>query len=365
MKSAFLKYTVSFLALLVAASQVLAQSETSTGQPSPAAVMGGMAGGGGGDFSGYVPSAGMVVGGGPVQAGTADAGQADAGAKPAAGSQSPATPAGNKLPPLSDGHVVSREKVEGFNQAIEQSFPMTPEMLRRYRDIFEANERALQERATPEAQVDAGFISLEPGEVPSQITVAPGIASVLGFYDMTGQPWPIDQYVLGSGADFQVAQLGLGSNNVAVTPLARFGTTNLVIVLKDQPKPVVMQVRISEEKAHYRHDVQIMAAGPNASQNTAARDSHVTEAGSQILLAALSGVDLPASARSVRIDGVDARAWKVGERLFIRSKHALLSPSWLSSMSGPDGIRVYEITPGPVALFSVDGTIVRADVVLP
>lgn len=334
----------------------------------PANQISGMVGGKGGAFAGYVysPNSGMLVGGAATEA---DAGQQDV-AQTSPG-VNPATPASNRpapgqggLPPLSDGHHISAEKVEGFNQAVEQNFPMTPEMIRKFREIYDANDRALNERAEPEAKIDTGFISLEPGQAPSEIGVAPGIATVIGFYDVTGQPWPVEQYVLGSGENFQVLQLGETSNNLAVTPLKRFGWTNLIVVMKGQAKPVVMRVNISEQVAHYRHDVQIMDHGPNAVVNTAGQRV-ITEAGDGVLMAALAGVDLPSNAKTVRIVGVEARAWQVGEKLYVRSKHALLSPSWLSSMSGPDGVRVYEIKPGPVALFSVDGQIVRADVVLP
>ncbi|MCW3782613.1 DotH/IcmK family type IV secretion protein [Defluviimonas salinarum] len=346
MKKTILGSSTAILAVMASAGLSFAQQNPSAGS-SPAAVVGGLADGPSGGFSGYVPSAstGMAVGG--------------------SGAAAPAATAGEGLPKITDGKHLSAEKVEGFNEAVEENFPMTPDMIRRYREIFDESQRALLEREEPDARVDAGFISLEPGETPPTLTVAPGIASVIGFYDVTGQPWPITQYVLGSGSDFQVIQLGEESNNVAVTPLARLGWTNLVIVLKGEPKPVVMRVGISEKTAHFRHDVQIMSAGPNASANTAAEDLAVREAGSATLLAVLSGVDLPAGSKPVQVQGVDARGWIIGENLYLRSKHPLLSPSWLSSMSGPDGIRVYEVSKSSVALFSVDGTIVRADVVLP
>lgn len=353
------------LVAIVATSAAQAQNAPAS---TPATQVNGMVGGTGGAFAGYVPSAnsGMFVGGASA-ATSGEAAQSGAlGAPVAAAQANPDRPAPGKggIPALSDGKVVSADKVEGFNQSVEQNFPMTPEMIRKFREIYDANDRALNERAEPEAKIDTGFISLEPGQAPSEIGVAPGIATVIGFYDVTGQPWPVEQYVLGSGENFQVLQLGETSNNLALTPLQRFGWTNLIVVLKGEAKPVVMRVNISEEVAHFRHDVQIMAQGPNAVQNTAGAKV-ITEAGDGVLMAALAGVDLPSNAKAVRIVGVDARAWKVGEKLYIRSKHALLSPSWLGSMSGPDGVRVYEIKPGPVALFSVDGQIVRADVVLP
>lgn len=345
-----LKKTTSLIAATIAFALPAAAQDAIPLPQGPAATQSGQG------FSGYVPSrisGGMVSGGSATQA--------------AAGETSESVPAvaASRTPGLATGTEATPDRIEGFNKAVEDVFPMTPDMLRRYREIFEASERAMLEKSEPSAKIDAGFISLEPGETPAQLTVAPGIASVIGIYDATGQAWPISQYVLGSGENFQVIQLGDSSNNLAITPLVRLGWTNLVIVLKDEPKPIVMRIEISEGTAHYRHDVQVMKNGPNAVDNLAVTSSAVREAGSTTLLAALTGVDLPPGSVRVPVRGVEARAWMIGDRLFLRSKHALLSPSWEGSMSGPDGVRVYELNPASVALFSVDGAIVRADVEIP
>ncbi|WP_027234540.1 DotH/IcmK family type IV secretion protein [Leisingera caerulea] len=337
------------IALLSCTGMALAQQNPSSAGTSPAAEMGGQADGSSGIFSGYVPSAaprGMATGGSAVPAAPTDAN-------------------GNPLPKLNDGNQLNADKIDGFNQAIENNFPMTPEMVRKFRDIYEANQRALLEREEPDARVDAGFISLEPGETPPVLTLAPSIASVIGFYDVTGQPWPITQYVVGSGQDFEVIQLGEQANNLAMTPLTKVGFTNLVVMLKGQAKPVVMRVGISNETAHFRHDIQIMSQGPNAKINTAVASDSVTEAGSELLLSFLAGVDIPTQAKPVAIQGVDARGWLMGEKVYLRSKHPLMWPAHTNAMSGPDGIRVYEIPRSFTALFSVAGQMVRADVVLP
>lgn len=334
-------------------------------QQSPAGAGGGLAGGDGSLYPGYAPSArlGMYVGGG-TPANAAEAAAAAAAGVPQDIATNPPAPA-TGIPGLSDGRVLSAEKIDGFNQAVEENFPMTPEMVRQFRDIKEEQDRALAERAEPQARVDAAFISLEPGEVPAEFKVAPGIASVINFHDVTGQPWPITKLVLGNGENFQAVQLGEESSSVAITPLVRFGWTNLIVVLRGQSKPVVMRVTVSEQTAHFSLDIQIMDRGPNAVTNTATNEETVREAGSELLLGALTGVDLPADAKPVSISGVDARAWLVGGQLVIRSRHALLTPSWQESMSGPDGIHVYSIAPSSFALFSVNGSYTRAEIALP
>jgi intracellular multiplication protein IcmK len=268
---------------------------------------------------------------------------------------------------LSTGHEVNTDKLDGFNEAIETAFPMTPEMIRRYRQILEENERAAKERAEPTEEISTTIVSLEPGEAAPVLQVSPSIASVIGFYDATGAAWPISQYVLGNSDQFQAVHLGENSNNLVLTPQTRIGFTNLVVVLEGHDKPATFRVNISEDVADYRFDVQVMQMGPNAQANNASTGMRqtVSEAGSNLLLAAISGVDIPQSAKAVTVSGVAARGWVYDDALYLRSRHAMLSPSWTESMSGPDGIRVYKINPASVALFSVDGQIVRADIKLP
>lgn len=268
---------------------------------------------------------------------------------------------------LTSNHDMDADRIDGFNAAIQQAFPMTPEMIRKYREVLKETERASREHPEPKEEITTGMVSLEPGEAAPLMTLAPSIASVVGFYDATGAAWPVEQFVLGNGEDFDAVTLGESANNVILTPKSRIGFTNLVVQLKDQPKPVTMRVNISEETADYRYDIQVMQLGPNASVNNAATGlrTTVTEAGGSMLLASISGVDLPSDAKPVKVVGVNARAWLQGEDLYLRSTHALLSPSWMESMSGPGGIRVYKINKASAALFSVDGQIIRADIELP
>lgn len=326
--------------------------------PPPQAETGGTGGAAG--FAGYVPSA--------SPGGMATGGSNTAAPKPA--------PTPEELN-LNNGRYNSPEKIDGFNTAVDQTFPMTPQMLRQYRAIFEEQQRVILERPQPEMVTDSGLLTLEPGETAPTMYLSPGMFTAIGVYDSTGQPWPITQYVVGDGNSFQVIQLGENSNSVTVTPMVPVGWTNMAIVLKDEPKPIILKLEISNSVANSRRDLQIMRPGPNAVINTVSEMPSIRpvehpqtepiarEAGSPLLMAALSGVDLPTSAQPVAISGVNAKAWAIGGRLLIRSRAPLVSPSWSNSMAGPDGVFVYEIEEVPVALFSVNGSIVRADIDMP
>lgn len=353
---------ISFISFSLAYAQTEVNNGNNLVVPPPQAQSGGADGSVAG-FAGYVPSAssGMQTGGSNVTtAGPSGDGQ-------------PASAPSN----LNDGRQSSPEKVEGFNAAIDQNFPMTPEMLRKYRAVFEEQQRIILERRQPNMVADSGLLTLEPGEETSNMYLAPGIATAIGVYDSTGQPWPIVQYVVGRGGEFQVIQLGQDSNNITVTPTVPVGWTNLIIVLKDEPRPINIKLEVSDTVANTRRDLQILKPGPNAVINTVSEmptirpveqpetDPITREAGTPVLMAAMSGVDLPQSAKPVAISGVRAQAWSLGGRLLIRSKSPLVSPAWSNSMAGPNGVFVYEIPEVPVALFSVNGQIVRADIDMP
>ena len=252
-----------------------------------------------------------------------------------------------------------------FESAIESVFPMTPEMVRAFRQRLSQNERANLESAEPSPVTETEMIALYPSSPPPRLLVAPGIATAVGFYDGTGAPWPVRQYVLGDGEAFQIVQLGDGANTLTISPLARVGWTNLVVALAGDPAPIVLGIRIDRARAHFRANVQVMRPGPNAAPTAAAPPDAPVLPKDSVLLSALAGAGPEEGAAEVPVRGVEASAWAVGGDIYIRSRHPLLSPSWSASISGPSGRRAYKISPTSVLLFSVGGRIVAAELDLP
>lgn len=266
--------------------------------------------------------------------------------------------------PLHDGSA-GPDQIDGFNQAVPRNMPMTPEMIERLREIYDRTQDAIHHRAPVSPIVDADLVSLEPGAQPPTLSVSPGVASVLAFFDASGQAWPISGYVVGNNENFQVLRLGEEQQNfITITPLVPGGWTNLVVSLEGQVTPVVMTLSVDRGRAHYRRDIQVMALGPNAAVSPATSTSGPRPGDSE-MLTYLAATDFPKGARPVDVEGVNARAWLHGDHLYVRSRLALISPSWTDSMAGPGGVRVYRLQRTPVLLFSENGRITRARVSLP
>lgn len=271
---------------------------------------------------------------------------------------------GKAADPLTDGSA-GKDRIDGFNQSVSKALPMTPEMIQRLRQIYDGTQDAIHFRAPVAPVVDADIVSLEPGEAPPTLSVTPGVASVLAFFDASGQAWPISGYVVGNDENFQVLRLGQEQQNfITITPLVPGGWTNLVVSLEGQETPVVMTLSVERDRVHYRRDIQVMALGPNAAVSPATNTSG-PRPGDSGMLSYLAATDFPKDARSVDVEGVNARAWLEGDKLYVRSRLALISPVWSDSMAGPAGIRVYRLERTPVLLFSENGRIVKARVSLP
>ena len=338
------------------------QMQAAPGQAAPSATgspAGGdvAAGGANGFAAGYAPSArykgGMVTGGNTD--GYIPATRESVAVQPPAGVNNPM--------------VMNQAQMQAYEEALRQTFTMTPEMIAYYKSLARQQDQAMNAEPDPDIKVGSSYISLEPGEAPAEIILASNYTSTISFYDKTGQAWPVTQYVHGREGAFQVIQLGKESNSMTITPLATNAKSNIVIMLQGEPKPAILRLSTSLAEVDLRRDVIVSKAGPNA---VIAPDIVVNpaspierEAGNRVLSAALDGADMPPSAQPVKISGINAQAWVLGDDLYVRSRAKLSVPAPKNSMNGPDGLRVYQVTKSPVLTFYQDGVATMASVDLP
>lgn len=257
------------------------------------------------------------------------------------------------------GNGISEERLSKFHEALESIFPMTPEMVDKFLAAYFENEVAISNRPEPNPLIDFQLISLDQGREPPVVRVTPGIASAVGFFDATGTPWPVNQFIVGDGTNFEILQLGDQSNSLTISPLTRVGQTNLVISLKGEATPLVLKVETSSETVHYQVNFQITRPGPEARISNPDPADHFPLPGNRELLKALAGSFSEEEASRVELDGINAMGWVRGEELFIRSRHVLLSPPWLGSLTGPDGVVSYQLPNTSILLFSVGDRVIK------
>jgi intracellular multiplication protein IcmK len=178
--------------------------------------------------------------------------------------------------------------------------------------------------------------------------------------DATGQPWPILD--VGVGGNFELTPTQAGSHVVRVVPLTRVGQGNLSILLKGLTTPVIFRLNANNNRFHMRFDARVPKMGPDAKTPIIAQSRGTTlVAGDQIITSILENAP-PKDAKRLKVGGLDARtmAWRLGEKVYVRTPLTMLSPAWNASISSPDGMTAYEIGDAPVLLMSDNGALVRA-----
>ncbi|ACB97392.1 DotH/IcmK family type IV secretion protein [Beijerinckia indica] len=265
------------------------------------------------------------------------------------------------------------------------ALPLTPEMIRelgrRYREIKREEERATTQIATPVSRrINVAFI---PGQATNIIQTVKGYPSAISFFDSTGQPWPIEwnsnsnpsSIAGGSNCNattntggpavaavgFHVCTPTKGSNVLEVTPMSLEPRGGLVVTLEGAPKP--LSFMLVGGGGRYDSDVSVHVAdrGPHAKVEITRR-TPAPDTGSGFLTAMLDGVP-PAEATPLVVSGVspeDLRAWRLGDKVFLRTRMTLISPEWTASEAGEGGLTIYSVPATPVVLLSGHGRTVSA-----
>ena len=251
--------------------------------------------------------------------------------------------------------------IKSYDKAATGLLPLSPDQVRDFMHKLEQTQNAAQSPydGTPKGETRISTLSLDPGVEPPQIHLASGFVTTITMVDATGEPWPILD--VGVGGNFEVSPTQAGTHVVRVMPLTRVGTGDLSILLKDLPTPVIFRLSAGGPTVDLRYDARIGKLGPGAKPQIIARPR--LEAGDETLTLILENAP-PGDAKRVKVGGLDSRtkAWAMGDKVYVRTPLAMLSPAWNASVSSADGMTVYEIGDAPVLLMSDNGAMVRAQI---
>ncbi len=259
-----------------------------------------------------------------------------------------------KMPEASNQQIVDEA---AFQAMARTALPMSPEQITRFRQLYNATQFAESSSpgTPPRPTATSQLVNLAPGSTPPVIRLAQGFVTSLVFLDATGAPWPIAAYDLGNPNAFNI-QWDKTSNTLMVqaTQLYKYG--NLAVRLRDLNTPVMITLIPGQQAVDYRVDMRIQGLGPDAKPMLPGPGLPATA--NPVLLSVLDGVPPPDSTE-LNIEGGAAQAWLQGNKIFIRTRLTILSPSWLATMASADGMRVYEMQRTPLLLVSQNGKVMQ------
>ena len=247
-----------------------------------------------------------------------------------------------------------------FKAALDSVFPFSPEEIQALFDKLHENQNAIAGPSigNPKAVVKAETVPLDPGAEPKEIETDVGFVTTVSFLDSTGNPWPIQD--IGVGGNFDIPAPEEGGNVIRITPLSKYAFGNLSVRLFNLTTPLSFKLRASSGTVYYRYDARVPRFGPKAAAPLIDHGNDLV-AGDSMLMEILDGAP-PLTSTRLSVVGVDARtaAWRVGDKVYVRTPFILLSPGWVGNVGSGDGTRVYEIPDTPVLLLSDNGNLIHA-----
>lgn len=244
-----------------------------------------------------------------------------------------------------------------FSKMVKQLLPLSNEQLSTLKSMMDKSARtsALYPGVPPRETASSLLVNLSPGATPPLIRLRLGYVSSLLFIDSTGQPWPVVGYDLGNPKAFNIQwDQQHNASALMVQAVAGYNTGNIVVMLKGLSIPVVLSFIPGQKAVDYLSYVRVPGFGPNASPEL----RHLPQQASPELMSVLNGIP-PVRSKRVEVLGGEAQAWLVNSVLYLRTRLTLLSPSWVSTLSTPDGMHAYTLSKTPLLLASDRGHMVK------
>lgn len=264
-------------------------------------------------------------------------------------------------------------------RSVESAIPITPDMIRELARRYQENSRTQEETLTPVASPTSRAISVNfsPGAATSIVQTVKGYPTALSFFDSTGQPWPIawdtsSNAAGGSSGNCNTTAASTsgtvevtgfhscvpvkGSNVLQITPLSLAPRGGMLVSLQGADKPLAFLIIGGRDRYDADITIRVAARGPNARVAIDTRPG-APVTGAPFMNAMLSGI-APADAKPLSVEGVapdDVRGWRLGNEMYLRTRHVLMSPPWSASERGAGGVTIYALPSTPFALLSVDG----------
>jgi intracellular multiplication protein IcmK len=247
---------------------------------------------------------------------------------------------------------------QAFQSVSRQALPMTPQQIVHLKQMLSETQRAsaTSAEAPPKPVSTTQIVNLAPGSVPPPIRMQQGFITSIVFVDATGSPWPIESCNVGNPKAFNLLPWQAGSNTLMIQALSMYTYGNLAVKLQDLATPVMLTLVPGQKEVDYRIDLRIQNIGPNSKGKMA---NDVLPAGANnILLGVLDGVP-PDGAEQLDVVGGDCQAWKLGGKMYLRTRLTVLSPSWIAVMTSSDGTKAYEMAKSSDVLVSKYGKAVN------
>lgn len=260
--------------------------------------------------------------------------------------------------------------------AEEQNITLTPEMIIALRKLLAEQELAFnQPVANVNLLVNSERLVLSSIQPPISLNVKRGFDTFVEFYDLAGNPWPVERGIaVGSSEQFTAVTMNdlaenVPSNIVRVNASTSFGDTTMTVQLRGVRETVNFRLVHNQlnSDADYKRVFTVplinsdIASTSMANQQSAANVDASRKRANAFLKAANESFepfftgDVPTGAISIPVLEGDASAWMFNGFLYVRSRIELLTfPTDQHGKQSFSGWYVHKMAPFPQITYYKD-----------
>ncbi|AYG47703.1 IcmK (plasmid) [Pseudomonas sp. Leaf58] len=240
-------------------------------------------------------------------------------------------------------------------KVLQNKTPMEPSEIRDLRKRLDAIDKASNESVYGDASIRIRNVTYNPdSNQPLVISIAPGYAAQVEFYDASGQPWSIKKDgVLGDGQSFSKKIMGEKHHISSFTLNKSYKASNAAIVLDGLNTTIPVVLKGTASTVDSRVSVTIPKLSPNATIQPVFQ--HEMDNVSDELVR-LQGGDAPAGSKTLSVAGLpNSEAWFDGKFLYLSLPGRLLLPPPINSSISPTGRFLYKVNPTTYISMSLNG----------
>lgn len=220
----------------------------------------------------------------------------------------------------------------------------TPEQIIEVRKRLDALLKAKEQRPNGPVvgSAQTKYVNFRGGQATQTVSLVTGRLSVIGIYDRLSAPLPIEELRYSARDAFEVFTRAEGANTFTIMPLKEYATGNLVVYIKGETEPLVLDLDTTEKNYFSKFNVQlnILSTESREKQQTAQPtplDASLTNKYTKFM----DGRP-PAGATSIGIeaDGFN-EAWFFQNELIVLSENQIYSPAPRARFRTPDSLTLY------------------------
>ncbi|WP_432262871.1 DotH/IcmK family type IV secretion protein [Cupriavidus sp. TMH.W2] len=281
-----------------------------------------------------------------------------------------AAPAQQQVPLTTPPVPIVREQVDSIVKG-QAALVLTPEQIEQLK-LGTAQARKQMVSPYPQNKVAKPvarpfYIDPTDSDAPRLVRLESGWITSLVFSDTNGNPWFVksvsldcSQFTDGVSCPGDAGGAGAGgkekssTNIVKLQPKFMYGYGNVVVELEDLASPITFVLTVGQSnEVDSQISARISGRNPNARPQIMAMDRLPEADGA--MGAFLDGVPPPGAVR-LKVGGTGADAWTLNGKLYLRTRHTLLSPAFMNHVGSADGMHVYAFNRVyPSLLVSING----------